>query len=170
MLPRLESKGTFGQNENCFCDQRGKIGFFVRMGLDSIRSPKPFQADGGSIPFTRSSALASRPSSRQKSGKFNMAEADLDAVIRSIGKKQHKVLLDAAKKRHGRLMGLAAKAKNKETKARYKQDAKTTLLLATAAARRLQITAENAADSYARAVKKAAEEKPAKKTVKKNKS
>ena len=100
-----------------------------------------------------------------------MAEADLDAVIRSIAKKQHKVLMDAAKKRHGRLMGLAAKAKTKETKARYKETAKTTLLLAGAAARRLQITAENAADSYARAVKKAAEEnkaaeeKPAKKAA-----
>ena len=94
-----------------------------------------------------------------------MAEADLDVVIRSIGKKQHKILLDAAKKRHARLMGLAAKAKNKETKARYKQIARDTLLLAGAAARRLQITAENAADSYARSIKKAAEEKPAKKAV-----
>ncbi len=91
-----------------------------------------------------------------------MAEADLDVVIRSIAKKQHKILMDAAKKRHGRLMGLAAKAKTRETKARYKQTAKTTLLLAGAAARRLQITAENAADSYARAMKKAAEEKPGK--------
>ena len=99
-----------------------------------------------------------------------MAEADLDVVIRSIGKKQHKTLMDAARKRHARLMGLAAKAKNKETKARYKQIAKNTLLLAGAAARRLQITAENAADSYARSMKKAAEEKPAKKAVKKEKS
>jgi hypothetical protein len=99
-----------------------------------------------------------------------MAEADLDVVIRSLGKKQHKTLMDAARKRHGRLMGLAAKAKNKDTKARYKQTAKTTLLLAGAAARRLQLTAENAADSYARSMKKAAEEKPAKKPVKKEKS
>jgi Pyruvate/2-oxoacid:ferredoxin oxidoreductase gamma subunit len=100
-----------------------------------------------------------------------MAEADLDVVIRSIAKKQHKILMDAAKKRHGRLMGLAAKAKTKEIKARYKQTAMTTLLLAGAAARRLQVTAENAADSYARAMKKAAEEnkaaeeKPAKKAA-----
>jgi hypothetical protein len=96
-----------------------------------------------------------------------MAEADLDAVIRSIAKEQHKVLMDAARKRHGRLMGLAAKAKTREIKARYKETARTTLLLATAAARRLQITAENAADSYARAVKKAAEEQPEKKAVEK---
>jgi uncharacterized protein YpbB len=98
-----------------------------------------------------------------------MAEADLDVVIRSIGKKQHKTVMDAARKRHARLMGSAAKAKNKETKARYKQIAKNTLLLAGAAARRIQITAENAADSYARSMKKAAEEKPAKKSVKEKK-
>ena len=97
-----------------------------------------------------------------------MAEADLDGVIRSIAKKQHKIVMDAAKKRHGRWMGMAAKAKDKATRERYKQTAKNTLLLAAAAARRLQVTAENAADSYARAMKKAAEdmkkaeEKPAK--------
>jgi uncharacterized protein YutE (UPF0331/DUF86 family) len=91
-----------------------------------------------------------------------MAEVDLDGVIRSIAKKQHKIVMDAARKRHGRLMGMAAKAKDKAKKARYKHLAKNTLLLAGAAARRLQITAENAADSYARAIKKAAEEQPAK--------
>jgi hypothetical protein len=87
-----------------------------------------------------------------------MAGADLDSVIRSIAKNQHKVLMDAARKQQGLLMGLATKAKDKAAKARYKQTAKTTLLLASAAARRLQITAENAADSYARAMKKAAED------------
>jgi hypothetical protein len=87
-----------------------------------------------------------------------MAEADLDGVIRSIAKTQHKVLMDAAKKRQGRLMEMAARAKDKDAKAQYKQIAKDTLLLAGAAARRMQITAENAADSYARAVKKAAED------------
>lgn len=30
-----------------------------------------------------------------------MAEADLDAVIRSIAKKQHKIVMDAARERHG---------------------------------------------------------------------
>jgi hypothetical protein len=87
-----------------------------------------------------------------------MAEADLDGVIRSIAKTQHKALMDAAKKRQGRLMELAARAKDKAAKAQYKQTAKDTLLLAGAAARRMQIAAENAADSYARAVKKAAED------------
>ena len=97
-----------------------------------------------------------------------MAEADLDGVIRSIAKKQHKILMDAAKARQRLLNGMAAKASDKAAKARYKQLAKEMLLLAGAAARRLQITAENAADSYARGMKKAAkdikaaEQKPAK--------
>lgn len=87
-----------------------------------------------------------------------MAEADLDIVIRSIAKQQHKALMTEARKRYARLTGLAAKAKTKEGKARFKQTAKDMLLLANAAARRLQITAENAADSYARAMKNALEE------------
>jgi hypothetical protein len=96
-----------------------------------------------------------------------MAEADLDIVIRSLAKKQIKTLTDAAKKRHGRLMGMAAKAKDKDAKARYRYIAKNTLELASAAARRLQVTAENAADSYARSLKKAVEEMPAPKLLKK---
>ena len=95
-----------------------------------------------------------------------MAEADLDTVIRSVAKKQIKALAAAAKARHGRLIGQAAKAKDKDAKARFKHLAKTTLEHASAAARRLQITADNAADSYMRAMAKAAEEaqaiKPAK--------
>lgn len=42
-----------------------------------------------------------------------MAETDIDAVIRSTGKKQHKTVMEAARKRHARLMALAAKAKDK---------------------------------------------------------
>jgi hypothetical protein len=99
-----------------------------------------------------------------------LAEADLDVVIRSIAKLQNKSLMEAARKRHDRFMGLAAKAKDKEAKARFKQIAKDTLLHASAAARRLHVTADNAADSYARAMKKAAEQAPANKPVKKNKS
>ena len=86
-----------------------------------------------------------------------MAEADLDVVIRSIGRTQHKALMAEAKKRHARLASLAAKAKTKESKARFKQTGKEMLLLANAAARRLLITSENAADSYARAMKNALE-------------
>ncbi len=63
-------------------------------------------------------------------------------------------------------MGLAAKAKDKDAKARYKHLAKSTLLLAGAAARRLLVTAENAADSYARSIRKAAEEVPVAKPAK----
>jgi hypothetical protein len=91
-----------------------------------------------------------------------MAEADLDVVIRANAKKQHKSLMEAAKKRYGVYMARAAKAKDKEAKQRYKQIAKDTMLHAAAIAKRLQNSADNAADSYARAVKKAAEEKPAK--------
>jgi hypothetical protein len=87
-----------------------------------------------------------------------MAETDLDAVIRGIGKTQHKALMAEAKKRQARLSGLAAKAKTKEGKARLKQTARDMILLAEAAARRLQLTAENAADAYARAMKKAIED------------
>jgi hypothetical protein len=118
------------------------------------------------LPFTRSN----RPDKTYpaKSGlNAKMAEADLDTVIRSIAKKQHTMVMDAARKRHGRWMGMADKAKDKAAKVRYKLLAKTTLLLAAAAARRMQIAAENAADSYARAIKKASEEQPAKKIAKK---
>src|SRR5215470_4201305 len=90
-----------------------------------------------------------------------MAEADLDGVIRSVAKKQIKTLVGAARKRHGRLMGQAAKAKDKDAKARYKDLAKNTLELAAAAARRLEVTADNAADSYMRSIKRIMEEQAA---------
>ena len=99
-----------------------------------------------------------------------MAEADLDGLIRSIAKRQIKTLTVAARQRHGRLMGMAAKAKDKVAKARYRHLAKSTVEHARAAARRLQITAENTADAYKRAMGKAAEEaqsmKPAKQAAK----
>ncbi len=94
-----------------------------------------------------------------------MAEADLDGVIRSVAKKQIKVLVDAARKRHGRLMGQAAKAKDKGAKARFKDLAKNTLMLAAAAARRLEVTADNAADSYMRSIKRVIEEQAAAKAA-----
>ena len=100
-----------------------------------------------------------------------MAGADLDSVIRSMGKKQHQALMAEARKRQAQLIGLAAKAKTKEGRARYRQTAKDMMLLAHAAARRLLITAENTADSYARAMKRAVEaaeeEKSAQKAAKK---
>ena len=96
-----------------------------------------------------------------------MAEADLDVTIRQIAKAQHRSLIGAAKKRHAELMARAAKAKDKDAKARLKLIAKSTMLNATATAKRLQTSAENAADSYARAMKKALEEVPAKKPARK---
>ena len=44
------------------------------------------------------------------------------------------------------------------------------MLQGTAAAKRLQISADNAADSYARSMRNAAEAQPAKKAVKKTKA
>ena len=75
--------------------------------------------------------------------------------------------MGAAKKRRDQYIARAAKAKDKEARDRYRLIAKSTMLHGAAAARRLQNSAENAADSYARAVKKAAEETPAKKPPKK---
>ncbi|SRR6266702_660635 len=96
-----------------------------------------------------------------------MAEADLDVVIKTLAKAQNKSLMAAAKKRHDQLMARFAKAKDKEAKAQYRHLAKSTLAHATATAKRLQNSAANAADSYARAIKKAAEDGPPKKPAKK---
>jgi hypothetical protein len=99
-----------------------------------------------------------------------MADADLDVVIRHLAKQQTKGLMAAAKSRRDRYVGLAAKANNKEARDRYKQIAKNTLLHGAAAAKRLQMAADNAADSYARSMRNAAEARPAKKAVKKAKA
>jgi hypothetical protein len=96
-------------------------------------------------------------------GELKLAESDLDVIIRAIAKQPNKSLMEAAKKRHDRFMAMAASAKDKEAKGRFKQIAKDTMLHAGAAARRLHLTAQNAADAYARAMKKAAEQPPAKK-------
>jgi hypothetical protein len=96
-----------------------------------------------------------------------MAEADLDVVIRQIAKAQNKSLMAAVKKRRDQLMARAAKAKDKESRDQYRLIAKSTMLLGAAAAKRLQISAANTADSYARAIKNAAEEAAAKKPSKK---
>src|SRR5256885_1039055 len=100
-----------------------------------------------------------------------MAEADLDAVIRQLAKAQNKSLIGAARKRQAVYMAKAAKARDKDAKAQFKLLAKSTMLHGLAAAKRLQNSADNTADSYARAIKNAAEEiaaiKPAKKAEKK---
>ncbi|MGY8634771.1 hypothetical protein RAD15_20065 [Bradyrhizobium sp. 14AA] len=105
-----------------------------------------------------------------------MADADLDVVIRQLARQLHTGLMTRAKERRDRFNGLAAKAKGKETGDRFKMMAKATMEQATAAAKRLQMSADNVADSYARSMriaastpvavkveKKAKEEKPAKK-------
>ena len=66
-----------------------------------------------------------------------MAETDLDSLIRSIAKKQIRALTSAARARQSRLNGMAAKAKDKDAKARYRLLAKATLENAGVAARRL---------------------------------
>ena len=96
-----------------------------------------------------------------------MAEADLDVLIRSIARKNSKTLMDAAKKQRGKYLALAGKAKNKEARDRFRGAAKNTVEFAAAAARRIQLSADNAADSYSRAMKSAAEQPPAKKVVEK---
>jgi hypothetical protein len=87
-----------------------------------------------------------------------MAEADLDAVIRQTAKIQHKSLMAAVKKRRDQIMARAAKAKDKHARDQLRMVAKSTLEFGTAAARRLQNSAEIAADSYLRAIRHAAEE------------
>lgn len=96
-----------------------------------------------------------------------MADADLDAVIRQLAKQQNKSLMAATKSRRDRYAGLAAKAKDKETKEKYKQLAADTFAQGAAAAKRLQISADNAADSYARSMRLAAEAPPVKEAAKK---
>jgi hypothetical protein len=85
-----------------------------------------------------------------------MADADLDAVIRQLAKQQNKSILAAAKKRRDRFNGMAVKAKDKDAKDRYKMLAREVLEQANAAARRILLSSDNAADSYARAMRQAA--------------
>jgi hypothetical protein len=96
-----------------------------------------------------------------------MAEADIDVVIRRLAKQQHKDLMAAVKSRRDRYIALAAGAKDRQTKEKYRQIAKNTVLQGTAAARRLQISADNAADSFARSMRHAAEANAAETAVKK---
>jgi hypothetical protein len=85
-----------------------------------------------------------------------MADADLDVVIRQLARQLHAGLMTRAKQRRDRFNGLAAKARGKEARDRYKQMAKTTMEQAAAAAKRLQMSADNVADSYARSMRLAA--------------
>jgi hypothetical protein len=86
-----------------------------------------------------------------------MAGADLDAVIRKLAKQQHKTLMAAVKGTRDRFNALAAKAKDGETRQRYKTIAKQAAEEGNAAIRRLQMSADNIADSYARAIRRVTE-------------
>src|SRR3954454_18395611 len=99
-----------------------------------------------------------------------MAEADLDVIIRQIAKVQNRSLLAAVKKRRDQIMARAAKARDKAARDQLRLIARGTMVLGTAAAKRLQNSAENTADSYARAIRNAVEEaaKVAAKPVKKS--
>jgi hypothetical protein len=98
-----------------------------------------------------------------------MAGADLDVVIRKIAKENSKSLIAAAKARRDHFAKLAAGAKAADARARFKELARHALAQGTAAANRLQVAADNAADSYARSMRNALSapppkvEKPAKK-------
>lgn len=87
-----------------------------------------------------------------------MAEADLDATIRQLAKHQTKTLTAAAKTRRAHYLAQAGKAKDKPGQVRAKALAQAALEQGLAAAKRLQVAADNAADSYARAMRKAAED------------
>jgi hypothetical protein len=92
-----------------------------------------------------------------------MADADLDALIRQLAKQQTKALTAAVKQRRDRAIALAAKAKDAETKQRHRQLAKDILEIGTATVKRLQMSADNAAYSYARSIRQAVEAAAAKK-------
>ncbi|WP_158671458.1 hypothetical protein [Bradyrhizobium guangdongense] len=98
-----------------------------------------------------------------------MADADLDVVIRQLARQLHTGLMTRAKERRDRFNGLAAKAKGRETGERFKMMAKATMEQATAAAKRLQMSADNVADSYARSMRLAASTPVAAKVEKKAK-
>jgi hypothetical protein len=100
-----------------------------------------------------------------------MADPDLDVVIRQIAKLQNKTLTAAIKKRRDQIMARSAKAKDKQTRDQLRLVARSTMELGAAAAKRLQNSAEIAADSYVRAIRNAVEEaaKVAAKPVKKAK-
>ncbi len=99
-----------------------------------------------------------------------MADADLDVVIRQLAKQQTKQLISAVKKRKAHYVGLAARAKTPEAKAKFKYLAQETDAQGSAATKRLQISADNAADSYARAMRQAAEHVPVLKVAVKKKA
>src|ERR1700736_1492287 len=97
---------------------------------------------------------------------IEMAEDDVEVAIRQVAKQENKGLMAADKSRRHRYISLAANEKNKDTKDKYNQISEDTMLQGAAAAKRLQISADNAADSYARSMRQAAEAAPVNKPAK----
>src|SRR5262245_15018595 len=87
-----------------------------------------------------------------------MANVDLDALIRKLAKQHRKSLVAAVKSQKDRFSALATKAKDPETKQRYKQLAKHALEEGAATVRRWEMSADNIADSYARSMRRAIED------------
>ena len=87
-----------------------------------------------------------------------MPSPDLSSIIRQLSKQQHTSLMAAAKAGRDHYLALAAKAKDAAGKARFKTMAKHAMDEGTAAARRLQMSADNTADSFARTMRRLADE------------
>lgn len=87
-----------------------------------------------------------------------MPAPSLDTIIRQLSKQQHKSLMAAAKAGRDHYLALAAKAKDGPSKARFKAMAKYATDEGAAAARRLQMSADNTADSFARTMRRLGEE------------
>src|SRR3569833_3393372 len=98
-----------------------------------------------------------------------MAEADLEITIRQLAKAQNKTLMAAVKKRRDRIMAQAAKAKDKESRDKFRLIAKSAMLLGTAAAKQQQKTTKNTTNNKDQTMRNATEEAAAaaKKPVKK---
>ncbi len=79
-----------------------------------------------------------------------MPTASLGAIIRQLSKQHYKSLMAAAKEGRYRTLALAAKARDAAGKQRFKAMAKHAMDEGIAAANRLRMSADNAADSYAR--------------------
>lgn len=90
-----------------------------------------------------------------------MANVHLDAVIRKLAKQQQRILTDAVKKHRDRAMALATKIKSHDAKQRQRKLAKDMFKIGTATIKRLQMSADNAADSHARSIRQIAEESEA---------
>ncbi len=86
-----------------------------------------------------------------------MADADLDVVIRKLAKTTAQDSDGGRQEQRDRYAALAAKAKDADARKQLKQIAKDALEIGTATVKRLQMSADNAAYSYARAIRQAAE-------------